>query len=24
VLCLIPLAFIMQKPAGRRDVPPPH
>ena len=24
VLCLIPLAFIMRKPAGGRNVPPPH
>ena len=24
VICLIPLAFIMQKPARRGDVPPPH
>ncbi|MGO9589745.1 MAG: MFS transporter, partial [Candidatus Acidiferrales bacterium] len=24
VICLIPLAFIMRKPAGGRNVPPPH
>jgi MFS transporter, DHA2 family, multidrug resistance protein len=24
VLCLIPLAFVMQKPPARGEVPPPH